>query len=51
VSNAWVTYPQAGDNYSKGWLIPHETTGSSDPEAKDRTGLPVLSPGDGPASD
>ena len=23
VSNAWITYPDEGDNHSKGWLIPH----------------------------
>jgi hypothetical protein len=51
VSNAWVTYPWAGDNHSKGWLIPRKTTGSTDPEAKGGTGLPVLPPWDGPASD
>ena len=51
MSNAWVTYLRAGDNDSKGSLIPHETTGSLDPGAKGGIGLPVLSPGDGPASD
>ncbi len=30
MSNTWVTYPRVGNNSSKGELIPHKTTTSSE---------------------
>lgn len=35
VSNAWIICPSAGNNLSKGRLIPHKTTGAAAPEVKD----------------
>ncbi len=30
MSNTWIICPLAGDNHSKGWLIPHKSPGSAD---------------------
>ncbi len=34
MSNTWIIYPLAGDNHSKGWLIPHMSSRSADLDGK-----------------
>ncbi len=50
MSNTWVTCPSEGDNHSKGWLIPHKSSGSADLDGKVGDPLGDLAPKEGPAS-
>ncbi len=50
MSNTWITYPLAGDNHSKGWLIPHMSVESAGLTGKAGDLFGELAPEEGSAS-